>query len=147
VNTRAERTSPSVTVLAERGLPIETCAGDRWMDDAPLAIEKEQFSMAFIPRQAKPPARIPITCKVPEEVATLLKQYAEFMDSSQEHVVSEILRVVFRRDQEFQAWLTTRLAAGASKPLTTTPASPHQNEEKEPAGGSFRKGREPVSRD
>ena len=45
--------------------------------------------MTFIPRQAKPPARIPITCKVPEDVATLLKQYAEFLESSQEHVVSE----------------------------------------------------------
>jgi hypothetical protein len=103
--------------------------------------------MAFIPRQAKPPARIPITCKVPEEVATLLKQYAEFLDSSQEYVVSEILRVAFRRDREFQAWLATTRAAVAHKPPTTTPASPHQSEEKEPAGGSFRKGREPVSRD
>jgi hypothetical protein len=103
--------------------------------------------MAFIPRQAKPPARIPITCKVPEDVARLLKQYAEFLDSSQEHVVSEILRVAFRRDQEFQAWLATTQTAVAPKPLSATPVSRHQSEEKEPAGGSSRKGREPVSRD
>ena len=63
--------------------------------------------MAFIPRQVKPPARVPITCKVPEEVANLLKQYADFLDSSQEHIVSETLRVAFRRDKEFQAWLAT----------------------------------------
>jgi hypothetical protein len=88
--------------------------------------------MTFIPRQAKPPARIAITCKVPEEVGKLLKQYAEFLESSQEHIVSEILRVAFRRDQEFQAWLATTDTAVAPKPLTTTPVSPHQSEEKEP---------------
>jgi hypothetical protein len=35
--------------------------------------------------------------QVPKEVATLLKQYAEFLESRQEYVVSEILRVAFRR--------------------------------------------------
>ena len=37
--------------------------------------------MPLIPRQAKPPARIAITCKVPEAVAALLKHYAEFLES------------------------------------------------------------------
>ena len=61
--------------------------------------------MPFIPRQVKPPARIAITCKVPEEVATLLKRYAEFLDSTQEYIVTETLRVAFTRDKEFQIWL------------------------------------------
>jgi hypothetical protein len=63
--------------------------------------------MPFIPRQVKPPARIALTCKVPQAIATLLKCYAEFLDSSQEHVVTETLRVAFRRDREFQRWLGT----------------------------------------
>lgn len=63
--------------------------------------------MSFIPRQVKPLARIAITCKVPEEMATLLKQYAEFLDSTQEYVVTETLRVAFRRDKEFHTWLAT----------------------------------------
>ena len=63
--------------------------------------------MPFIPRQVKPPARIAITCKVPEAVATLLKHYAEFLESSQEHVVTETLRLAFRRDREFQTWLAS----------------------------------------
>jgi hypothetical protein len=62
--------------------------------------------MPFIPRQVKPPARVPITCKVPEETATLLKRYAQFLDSTQEHVIVETLRLAFRRDKEFQEWLT-----------------------------------------
>ncbi len=63
--------------------------------------------MPFIPRQVKPPIRIAVTCKLPEHVATLLKGYAEFLDSSQEYVVSETLQLAFRKDREFQAWLTT----------------------------------------
>lgn len=63
--------------------------------------------MPFIPRQVKPPARIAVTCKVPAEMATVLKHYAEFLDSTQEYVVTETLRVAFRRDKEFHAWLAT----------------------------------------
>jgi hypothetical protein len=76
--------------------------------------------MPVIPRQIKPPARTAITSKVPEAIASLLKCYAEFLDSSQEHVVTEVLRLTFRKDREFHTWLTTthpelRLAAvGAS---------------------------------
>jgi hypothetical protein len=61
--------------------------------------------MPFIPRQVKLPARVAITCKVPEAVAALLKHYAEFLESTQEHVIVETLRLAFRRDKEFQAWL------------------------------------------
>ena len=63
--------------------------------------------MPFIPRQVKPPARIAVTCKLPQHVATLLKGYAEFLDSSQEYVVTETLQLAFRKDREFQVWLTT----------------------------------------
>ena len=63
--------------------------------------------MPFIPRQVKPPVRVGLTCKVPEAIATLLKVYAEFLESSQEHVVTETLRLAFRKDREFQTWLAT----------------------------------------
>jgi hypothetical protein len=63
--------------------------------------------MPFIPRQVKPPARLAITCKVPEETGTLLKHYAEFLESTQEYVVTETLRLAFRRDKEFHVWLAT----------------------------------------
>jgi len=66
--------------------------------------------MPMIPRQLKPPARQAINCKVPTETATLLKRYAEFLDSTQEYVVHEILQLAFRRDKEFQEWLATTSA-------------------------------------
>jgi hypothetical protein len=75
--------------------------------------------MPIIPRQVKPPARIGLSFKVPEAMATMLKHYAEFLDSSQEYVVTETLRLTFRRDREFQAWLSathpdTRMVASAT---------------------------------
>ena len=63
--------------------------------------------MPFIPRQVKPPVRVALTCKVPDAIAALLKVYAEFLESSQEHVVTETLRLAFRKDREFQTWLAT----------------------------------------
>ena len=63
--------------------------------------------MPFIPRQVKQPARIAVTCKLPQQVATWLKCYAEFLDSTPEYEVTETQQLAFRRDREFQAWLTT----------------------------------------
>jgi hypothetical protein len=77
--------------------------------------------MPLIPRQVKPPARQAINCKVPTETATLLKRYAEFLDSTQEYVVHEILVLAFRRDKEFQEWLVT---TGAATPHHGTDVSP-----------------------
>src|SRR5258708_5648414 len=61
--------------------------------------------MPFIPRPVKPPERVALTCKVPVDLAALVKRYAEFVDSTQEYVVTETLRLAFRRDKEFQTWL------------------------------------------
>jgi hypothetical protein len=63
--------------------------------------------MSVIPRQRKQPVRLAISCKVPEHVAALLKCYAEFVESSQEHVVTEALRLAFRKDHEFRTWLAS----------------------------------------
>ena len=82
--------------------------------------------MPFIPRQVKPPARLALTCKVPEETATLLKRYAEFLDSTQEYVIVETLRLAFRRDKEFQVWLATTHpeTKTAERDSPTRPAGP-----------------------
>jgi hypothetical protein len=69
--------------------------------------------MPFMPRQVKPPARVAIAYKVPEAVAALLKHYAEFLESTEEYVIVETLRLAFRRDKEFHARL-----------ITTRPESP-----------------------
>jgi hypothetical protein len=70
-------------------------------EDALTPSTRREPVMPFIPRQVKPPARLPLTCKVPEATATLLKLYAEFLDSTQEYVVVQTLSLAFRKDKEF----------------------------------------------
>ena len=79
--------------------------------------------MPLIPRQVKPPARQAINCKVPTETANLLKRYAEFLDSTQEYVVHEVLQLAFRRDKEFQEWLATTGAATAHDGTDVSPVA------------------------
>src|SRR5437588_554181 len=82
--------------------------------------------MPFIPRPVTPPARLAITCKVPQEVATLLKHYAEFLESSQEYVVAETLCLAFRRDKEFHTWLATTHPEMRVTTCESLPARPEQ---------------------
>jgi hypothetical protein len=90
--------------------------------------------MPFIPRHVKAPPPFVLTCRLPQAVATSLQQYVEFLDSPREYVVTEILRLAFRRDKEFHAWLAatypeaslpgiTSLAAGGA-PSGRTHARP-----------------------
>jgi hypothetical protein len=60
-----------------------------------LPILKEQ------PKQAK---NALIQVRVEEEIKTNLDQYAEFIHSNQAWVVSEALRLLFRKDRDFQDW-------------------------------------------
>lgn len=60
--------------------------------------------MAIITR---PPATIlkkAITIRMPEPLAETLHQYAEFLDSSLDHIAVEALKLVFKKDAEFKAW-------------------------------------------
>lgn len=43
--------------------------------------------------------------RVDEEVKAKLHRYAEFLKSSDSYVVSEALKLLFRKDEEFKAWL------------------------------------------
>jgi hypothetical protein len=101
--------------------------------------------MPFIPRQVKPPTRVALTCKVPEAVAALLKHYAEFLDSTQEYVIVETLRVAFRRDTGFQTWLASTHPEAraadrepqtrpAGQPRTTSGIGAHPDPRRERAG-------------
>jgi hypothetical protein len=52
-----------------------------------------------------------VTVKLDKPVIDQLKFYAEFIDSTQEHVVNEALILTFKKDKEFQDWLGTRKEA------------------------------------
>jgi len=46
--------------------------------------------------------------KLDSSTIELVKFYAEFIGSSQEHVVNEALVYIFRKDKEFNEWLTAQ---------------------------------------
>lgn len=43
--------------------------------------------------------------RVEEEIKTKLRRYAEFLNSSESYVVSEALKLLFRKDTDFRDWL------------------------------------------
>jgi hypothetical protein len=63
--------------------------------------------MPLIPSQVKR-VREAVTVKLDKAVIEQLKLYAEFIDSTQEHVVNESLAITFKRDREFQDWSEKR---------------------------------------
>ena len=61
--------------------------------------------MAIIKAPPKQPKSVTIQARVEESVKTQLDQYAKFIDSSPSYVITEALKVLFKRDDEFKAWL------------------------------------------
>lgn len=59
--------------------------------------------MPLISSQMKK-SREAVTVKLDKSVIEQLKLYAEFIDSTQEHVVNEALALTFRKDRDFQEW-------------------------------------------
>jgi len=48
--------------------------------------------------------------RLEEEVRLNLDRYAEFLDANPSYVVSEVLKLLYRKDREFQAWLSDQHA-------------------------------------
>jgi predicted transcriptional regulator len=43
--------------------------------------------------------------RLEEDVRVTLQRYAQFIDANPSYVVSEALKLLFKRDQEFKRWL------------------------------------------
>ena len=61
--------------------------------------------MAILKSPPRPPKNETVQIRVEEEIRAKLHKYAEFIDSSESYVVSEALRLLFRKDDEFKVWL------------------------------------------
>jgi predicted transcriptional regulator len=61
--------------------------------------------MAIIKAPPKQPKAVTIQARVEESVKAQLDRYAEFIDSSTSYVITEALKLLFKRDDEFKAWL------------------------------------------
>jgi hypothetical protein len=67
--------------------------------------EEQRESMAIIKAPPKQPKSVTIQARVEESVKIRLDQYAKFIDSTPSYVITEALKVLFKRDDEFKAWL------------------------------------------
>jgi predicted transcriptional regulator len=61
--------------------------------------------MATVKAPPKQPKSVTIQARVEESAKTQLDRYATFIDSTPSCVITEALKVLFKRDDEFKAWL------------------------------------------
>ena len=60
--------------------------------------------MALLKAPSKQPKTTTLQVRLEEEVRHSLDRYAEFIDANQSYVVSEALKLLFRKDEEFKRW-------------------------------------------
>lgn len=61
--------------------------------------------MAIIKAPPKQPKTVTIQARVEEALKVQLDKYAEFIDSSPSYVMTEALKLLFTKDQDFKRWL------------------------------------------
>ena len=65
----------------------------------------ERKHMALLKAPSKQPKTTILQVRLKEEVRHNLDRYAEFIDANASYVVSEALKLLFRKDDEFKRWL------------------------------------------
>ena len=67
--------------------------------------EKERRSpLSILKSPPKQPKAVTIQARVEESVKTQLELYAEFIDASPSYVITEALKLLFRKDDDFRRW-------------------------------------------
>ena len=60
--------------------------------------------MSILKSPPKQPKAVSIQARVEESVKTQLELYAEFIDASPSYVITEALKLLFRKDDDFRRW-------------------------------------------
>ncbi len=60
--------------------------------------------MYILKSPPKQPKAVTIQARVEESVKTQLELYAEFIDASPSYVITEALKLLFRKDDDFRRW-------------------------------------------
>jgi hypothetical protein len=61
--------------------------------------------MALLKAPSKQPKTTNLQVRLEEEVRRNLDRYAEFLDANASYVVSEALKLLFRKDEQFKRWV------------------------------------------
>jgi len=62
--------------------------------------------LALLKAPSKQPKTTTLQVRLEEEVRDNLDRYAEFIGANASYVVSETLKLLFKRDDEFKRWLS-----------------------------------------
>jgi hypothetical protein len=62
--------------------------------------------MAVLKAPSKQPKTTTLQVRLEEDVRHNLDRYAEFLDANPSYIVSEVLKLLYRKDREFQSWLS-----------------------------------------
>ena len=73
--------------------------------------------MALLKAPSKQPKTVLLQVRLEQEVRINLDRYAEFLDANPSYIVSEVLKLLYRRDKEFQTWLSAQHTNNHTKAL------------------------------
>jgi predicted transcriptional regulator len=68
--------------------------------------------MALLKAPSKKPKTTTLQVRLEEEVKLRLENYAEFIDATPSYVMSEALKLLFKKDDEFKRWLDQHATNG-----------------------------------
>jgi predicted transcriptional regulator len=60
--------------------------------------------LSILKSPPKQPKAVTVQARVEESVKTQLERYAEFIDASPSYVITEALKLLFRKDDDFRRW-------------------------------------------
>ena len=64
--------------------------------------------MSIIKKPAEPPKIGLLEVQIEQPILDTLDRYAEFIQSSREHIVASALRLVFKKDYDFKRWVRSQ---------------------------------------
>ncbi len=67
--------------------------------------DERKNDVSILKSPPRPPKNETLQIRVEQEIKRKLHKYAEFISSSESYVVSEALKLLFRKDSEFKSWL------------------------------------------
>jgi predicted transcriptional regulator len=68
--------------------------------------------MALLKAPSQRPKTTTLQVRLEEEVKLKLENYAQFIDATPSYVMSEALKLLFKKDEEFKHWLDHRPSDG-----------------------------------
>ena len=60
--------------------------------------------LSILKAPPKQPKTVTVQARVEESVKAQLERYAEFIDASPSYVITEALKLLFRKDDDFRRW-------------------------------------------